>query len=104
MVGGVVDGVRGAHAVGRADGALEQGGAAIDGELGLVIKDDEHLFAVIVEMLADASAGMEHAAVQEDEVGGQGLVGHQGTEIHGAGAVMHRLEGGGLFEVVMGDL
>jgi hypothetical protein len=35
LVGGVVDGVRATHAVGRADGRFEQRGAAVYGELGL---------------------------------------------------------------------
>jgi len=83
--------VRGSHAVGRAHRALEQGGAAVDGEFGLAVKDHEHFFAMIVEVLADAALGMQHAAMQEDEVGRQGLVVHQRPEIHAAGAVMHRL-------------
>jgi len=104
LVGWIVDAVRVAHAVGGTGGRLQRGGAAVDGELGVVaVQDHEHLFTGIVEMLADAAMGLDDAAMQEDQVGGKRLSAEQGAELHRPGAFMHA--GGALHPagVVMAD-
>jgi hypothetical protein len=80
----------------RPCGAFEEGGAAIDGELGLAVQDDEHLLALIVKMRPNASAGREDAAMQEVEIGAELEFGRlriaRAEElhvVHGAGAVVH---------------
>src|SRR5580698_8068811 len=76
MIRWIVDGVRGSHAVWRSRRAFKQRGATIDGEFRLAIQDHEHLFAVIVKMLAYTGMGMKDTAVKEEQVGRQGLVRH----------------------------
>ena len=75
-----------AHAVGRAGGGLEERGAAVDGELGLAVEDDEHLFHVVVEVVADAALGLDDAAVEKDEVGVEGLGVEEAGVVEFAGA------------------
>ena len=43
--------------------------AAIDCELRLAVEDHEHLFALVVEVGADAALRRDDAAVQEVEMG-----------------------------------
>ena len=68
---------------GRADGSLEQGSVPVDGEFRLAIEDDEHLFVLIVEVMAHAAAARHHlAAMHEVEVHGHGIAGNQGHACH----------------------
>jgi len=62
------------HAGRRADGSPERGGAAVDGELSLPLEDDEHLLALVVEVVSNAAARHDLAAVHEIEIGGQGVL------------------------------
>ena len=55
-----------------ARGTLDGGGAAVNRELGCSVENDEHLFDDVVEMVADARAGRDHAAMQEVELGRHG--------------------------------
>jgi hypothetical protein len=73
---GVVDGVGGPHTIGCTDRSLEQGCAAVDCKFGLAVEDYEHLLAVVVKVLTDARMGMEHAAMQKEQIGGKSLINH----------------------------
>jgi hypothetical protein len=57
--------------VGAPAGALEQGGAPVYGELRFSVEDDEHFFAMIVEVRSDAASGRDNAAMEEEEIGAQ---------------------------------
>ena len=57
------------HAAGRAGRALDDGRAAVDGELRFAVEDDEHLLALIMEVRADAALRLNDAAVQEVQIG-----------------------------------
>ena len=65
---GVVDRVRVTHARGRAGGSLQRRRPAVDGELRFAVEDDEHLLAVVVEVLPDAGFRLDGAAMKEPEV------------------------------------
>src|SRR5262249_11317331 len=101
--GWVGEGVRGTHAVGRADGRFEQRGATVDGELGLAGEDDEHFLTAIVEMLADAAVRRDDAAVPEKKIGGQRLVVHYRCDIHRTGATVWRGDALSLIQYIMAD-
>ncbi len=88
LVGRVVDGVRMPHAGGRADGSFENRRTAVDGELGLSVEDDEHLFAGVVEVVAYAAAGHDLAAMDEIQGHVHGRGGHEDFAGHVARAVM----------------
>jgi hypothetical protein len=62
LVGRVVDGVRMALADRGSRRPFDKRGAAVDGELRLAVEDDEHFFALIVEVMADAALGLKHAS------------------------------------------
>jgi len=47
LVGGIVDCVRTPHAARRARRSLQRRGAAINGELGFIVEDDEHLLHLL---------------------------------------------------------
>ncbi|WEJ98823.1 MAG: hypothetical protein P0Y59_18035 [Candidatus Sphingomonas phytovorans] len=64
---------------------------AVDRELRLPVQDDEHLFAIVVEMFADAASGRDHAAVDEDQVGAERIGAEDWGEFHGSGAGMNAL-------------
>ena len=53
---------------GRAGRSLQHRRAAVDRELRFAVEDDEHLFALIVEVRADAALRLDDAAVQEVQV------------------------------------
>ena len=63
-------------------------GAAVDGEFGLAVEDHEHLFAVIVEMLADAAARRDLAPIEEVEIGNQRVARQQAHAAHVARAAV----------------
>jgi len=68
---------------------LDGGGASVDGELRLAVEDHEHLLDHVVEVVADAGARRNHAAVQEIELWCDGAAIQEHGERHGAGAAMH---------------
>ena len=72
---------------------LKRGGPSVDGELGLVVEDDVHLLHPVVEVVADAAAGMQHAPVDEQEIGGQGVPSQEGHVGHLTGAAVNGLDG-----------
>ena len=69
--------------------SLDRGGTAVDRELGFSVEDDEHFFDDVVEMMADARAGRNHAAMQEVELGRHGAPIEQRREAHASGAAVH---------------
>ena len=71
-----------AHAAGSADRAFQHRGAAVDREFRFSVKDHEHLFALIVEVVAHAAAGHDLAAVKKIEIGGERVTGQQGFARH----------------------
>ena len=86
VVPGVVDGVRVAGAADDAGRALDRGRAPVDGELRFAVENDEHLFDDVVEVVADAGARRDHAAMQEVEFRRHGAPVEQRRERHAAGA------------------
>ena len=88
MVRRIVDGVRVPHAAGGADGSLEYRRSPVDRELRLAIEDDEHLLALIVEVMAHPAAGHDLATVDEIQVGSQRIAGQQHFAGHIARTVM----------------
>ena len=87
----VVDAVGASLPAGRSGRTLNRGGPPVDGELGLVVEDDVHLLHPVVEMVADASPGMQHSPVDEQEVRGQGVPSQEGRVGHLTGAAMDGL-------------
>ena len=90
FVGRVIDAVRMAHAVRHARRALKQRCAAIDRKLRLAIEDHEHLFAPVMEVLADAAVRVDYAAMEEDQVRLHCVRAQHHAEAHGARSIMHR--------------
>ena len=90
-VRGVVDAVGAPLPAGRSGRTLNRGGPPVDGELGLIVEDDVHLLHPVVEMVADASPGMQHSPVDEQEVRGQGIPSQEGHVGHLTGAAMDGL-------------
>ena len=80
-VGRIVDAVRVPHPRRGPGRAFERRGAAIDRELRLTIEDDEHLFALVVKVGADAALRRDHPAVQEVEQRVLPGGGQQGGEV-----------------------
>ena len=64
-----------------------------DGELCFAIEDDEHLFALVVKMHADATLRLDHATMDEIHVRVESIGAQQGGEIELAGTAVHALGG-----------
>jgi hypothetical protein len=56
------------HPNGRSNGSVQNGGAAVNGELSLTIEDNEHLFGRVMEVVSDTSARHDLTAVHEIEI------------------------------------
>src|SRR5437763_217814 len=56
------------HAARRSGRASKNSGTPVDSELSLVIEDDEHLFHLVVIVMADAAFRRNHASMQEDQI------------------------------------
>ena len=80
-VGRVVDRVRVAHARRRARRPFQRRGPAVDRELRFAVENDEHLLAVVVEMRADARLRLDHAAVEEPQVGVERIAAEDAEEV-----------------------
>ena len=88
FVGRIVDGMGVAHPHRCAGRPLQDRRASVDRELRLTVKDDEHLFALIVKVMTNASTRHDLAAMHELQIGGQGTAGQERLTRHVAGAVM----------------
>src|SRR5579872_885630 len=64
----IVDSVRMTHPAGSAGGTFQNGRASIDGKLGLPVENHEHLFAFVVEMMADPAFRLQDTSMQEIKV------------------------------------
>ena len=88
LVRGVVDGVGLAHPRRCAAWPFNDGRAAVDRVLRLAVEDHEHLFAVVVEVLADAGVRLDDAAVHEPQVRVDGAAVEQREVIELAGSIV----------------
>ena len=88
----VVDRVRMSQLADDRGRALHDRRPPIDGELRLAAEDHEHLLRRVVEVMPDAAAGRDLAAVQEVEVRRHRAARQQAGERHVAGAGMDRRE------------
>ena len=103
LIAGVVDGVRVAQACRSARRPLQHGRALIDRELGFAIEDDEHLFALVVEVGADAALGLNHAAMHEKQIALECLRIEERPIVQRTRAIVHRLHVAILRGVGVGD-
>ena len=76
------------HAHRGADGPLQQRRAAVDGELGFAVEDDEHLLRCVVEVMPDAAARRDLAAMKEIEIRLKRAAGQQRHAVHVANAAV----------------
>ena len=67
----------------------DQRGATIDRELCLAIQNYEHLFALIVKVLADTTVRHDHATMEENQIWFHSVGAQHDPEIHGSRSVMH---------------
>jgi hypothetical protein len=58
--------------------------------LRLAVKNDEHLFALVMEVMADAAFRFDDPPVQEEEIGIEIVVIEQGHVVQLAGSFMDR--------------
>jgi hypothetical protein len=79
------------HADWSPDGALEARGAAIDGEFGLTVEDNEHLLGGVVEVVPDAPSRLDYPPMQELQIRLKNVGTEQANVRHRAGAGMNRL-------------
>ena len=84
----VVDRVRVAHPCRCAGRSLQGRRPPVDRELCFAVEDDEHLLAVVVEVLADAGLRLDHAAMQKPQVRVDHVAVEQGEETELAGAAV----------------
>ena len=80
LVRRVVDRVRAAHPRGRAGRSLQRRRPPVDRELRFAVEDDEHLLAVVVEVLPDAGFRLDDAAMEEPQVGVERVAAEHGEE------------------------
>ena len=62
----------------------------LDGELRFTVQDHEHFFDDVVEVVTDAGARRNHAAMEKIELRGQRAAIQQRPERHAVGAAVHR--------------
>src|SRR6202034_57179 len=86
-----------------AGGSLQHGRTLIDCELGFAIEDNEHLFALVVEVGADAALGLNHAAMHEKQDGLQRLRLEEWPVVQHTRAIVHRLHAAVLRRVGAGN-
>ncbi len=87
-VSGVVDCVRMSHPHRRSRDALQHRRAAVDRELRFAVEDDEHLFGGVMEVVADAAARRDLAAMKEIEIRLQRAAGQERHAVHVADAAV----------------
>ena len=70
--------------------SFDQRGASVNRELGFSVKNHEHLFNSVMEVMANTGARRDLAAMEKIELRGNRATIEQSGERHRPGATMHR--------------
>ena len=90
LAGGIVDRVGMPHTAGRPGRSLYLRRTSVNRKLRLAVENDEHLFALVMEVMADAAFRLDDPPVQEEEIGVEIVVIEQGQVVQLAGSFMDR--------------